>query len=291
MALLNRLHLNALASVEIENGNRFDSIATGFLIGFILKNNKDPKKRLYNIFLITNRHVFSGRQKIFLRFNKKDGKAVRFPVNLIVNKQTTWLAHKNKKVDLALLTISPQVLNTHNVEWLFFNEEMLAYPKKFQEIGIELGDEVFILGFPLGLSGKLQNFPVVRSGIIARCDREILRDKKAFVIDASIFPGNSGGPILLKPELASLKGTKAVNSIYLLGVVSGYLPYKEILYSHQSKPPSYAGVSIENSGLAFAVSMNFAKQIYNKWIAIKKQLAKVQKGTERIVQKQVQTLD
>jgi len=288
MALLNKAHFNSLVSIEIKKNRKHESIATGFLIGFISRNSKDSKKRLYRIFLITNRHVFDNLKSVFLRFNKKSGGSVRFPVNLIINNQTTWLAHNNKKVDLAMLTISPQILDKNNVEWLFFNEEMFAYARKFQNIGIELGDEIFILGFPLGLAGKLQNFSIARSGIIARCDREILRDSRAFLIDAAIFPGNSGGPVLLKPELTSLTGTPAVNSVYLLGVVSGYLPYKEIIYSHQTIPPSYAGVNVENSGLAFVVPMDLAKQIYKHWIITKKRLERTQKGIDKTIQQKVQ---
>ena len=284
MALLNILHLDTLISIEIKIGRKYESIATGFLIGFIRKNSKDPQKRIYNIFLITNRHVFENKEEVFFRFNKNKGGSVRFRVDLIINRQTKWLAHINKKIDLALLTVPIELLKQNNIDWRFFNEEMFAEPLKFRKIGIELGDDIFAIGFPLGLSGNLQNFPIVRSGSIARINKETLKNNKAFMVDASIFPGNSGGPVLLKPAGISLKNSIAVKRIYLLGVVSGYLSYKEVLYTHQTDPPSYAGVSVENSGLAFVVPMNYAKQIYRKWLITKKQLEKSHKGIERSLQ-------
>jgi len=281
VALLNRTRLNALASVEEKELRSFRSIASGFLVGFLSHTSKIPEKRRYRIFLVTNRHVFEGKDEVFLRFNKRGGGTTRFAVNLVVSGQPIWLAHRSKKVDLAMLTVNPKTLDRHNVDWVFFNEEMFAYQRSFQKIGIELGDAVFVLGFPLGLSGRLQNFPIVRQGVISRCDKEILSSEKAFIVDASIFPGNSGGPVLLKPELSSLGGTQAVNTAYLLGVVAGYLPYKEILYSHQTTLPSYAGVSVENSDLGYVVPMDYVRQIYRNWVKTKKKLAAAHKGTEK----------
>lgn len=290
MALFNRQHLKAVVLIENQVGkNKFRSIATGFLIGFILNNDLDPQKRTYRIFLVTNRHVFEGSEILWLRFDKKENSGTaRFPIYLKQNNETKWIAHKNAKVDLAMLTISHQFLNDQSVDWLFFNEEMIAYQKDFESIGIELGDELFILGFPMGLSGSLQNFAIVRSGAIARVDEEVVKREKYFLIDATIFPGNSGGPVLLKPELASLPNTKAVSSVYILGVVSGYKLYKEPLYSHQSNPPSVGAVSIENSGLAVIVPMDFAKEIYQDFIKQQKKLEKAIKGKEKTIQEKIE---
>lgn len=264
MALLNKSHLDAVVSIEAQEGNEYQPIATGFLIGFVVDKNPDPKLTTYRVFLITNRHVFDGKNQVWLRFNKKNNTgSIRFPVDLIIKGEKKWLAHKDSKVDLAMLTISHQFLNEQNIEWIFYPEDIIAYQKDFENIGISLGDGVFILGFPMGLSGNQQNYVLVKSGIISRVDKEIIEQTKCFLIDASIFPGNSGGPILLKPDISSIQNTKAVNSVYVLGAVSGYIPYKEILYSHQSTPPSFAGVSMENSGLANIVPLDFAKEIGN----------------------------
>jgi len=290
MALLNKSHLNAVVSLEIQEGSVYQPIATGFLIGFTVDKNPDPKLTTYRVFLVTNRHVFEGKNQIWLRFNKKnDTGSVRFSVDLVINSEKKWLAHKDPNVDLAMLTISYQFLNEQNIEWIFYPEDIIAYQKDFENIGISLGDRVFILGFPMGLSGIQQNYALVKYGIISRVDKEIIEQAKCFLIDASIFPGNSGGPILLKPEISSIQNTKAVNSVYVLGVVSGYIPYKEILYSHQSTPPSFAGVSMENSGLANIVPMDFAKEIYGEWLSSNKVIEKEEKAGEKIVEEKLNT--
>lgn len=293
MSLFNKKHLKAVALIEKQTArDKFQPIATGFLVGFIAENNPDPTKRKYRLFLLTNRHVFENFDQLWLRFDKKEtGGTERFPIQLKDGQEIKWLAHENVDVDLAMMAINYNVLNEENIDWIFINEEMMAFPEKYSEIGIELGDEVFLLGFPMGLSGKYQNYAIVREGTLARIDEEIIKAEKSILIDATVFPGNSGGPVLLKPELACLNGTKAVNSIYLIGVVSGYKPYKEPLYSHQSNPPSVSAIAIENSGLAAVVPLNFAKDIYDDFIKSRKKPEEEIQGKGKIVQDKIEVVN
>jgi len=288
MALLNKAHLNTVVSIEIQDDKGiYAPIATGFLIGFAIDKTLKLEERSYRIFLLTNRHVFQGHQVVWIRFNKKvSADSTRFPLDLIVNGQDIWLAHKDKNVDLAMVTISHDFLNQQNIEWGFFTEEMFSYYSELDNIGITLGDELYVLGFPMGLAGILRNNPIARHGIIARIDKEIIDQQKVFLIDALVFPGNSGGPIVSKPTSMGLGGTKAVSSIYLLGVVSGYRPYKEILYSHQTEPPSIASMTTENSGLATVVPMDYVKEIYDDWTQSNKVLEKPI-SSEKSVKEQV----
>ena len=124
MALLNPLHLKTLVAIgDTNKKGKFLCGATGFLVGFIAKNSKDPVKRSYYLFLVTNRHVFEYKGHVYLRFNKHDGKTEIFQQGLFFpNNEPRWLAHQNKKVDLALLNVSPQVLQEKNIDFVFFNE-------------------------------------------------------------------------------------------------------------------------------------------------------------------------
>lgn len=290
MALFNKHNLKSVVLIEKKSSeNKFQPIATGFLVGFALDNNLDLRKRLYKIFLLTNRHVFNDQDELYLRFDKKDiTNTTRFPIKLIINGEAKWLAHQNENIDLAMLTIDPEILNNNNVDWVFLNEEMFAYPENFNDIGIEQGDGIFFAGFPLGISGIERNYAIVRYGIISRIDQEIIDLTHNFIIDASVYPGNSGGPVFLKPELSCLDGTKAISSVYLLGVISGYIPYKESLYSHQSSPPIVAAISIENSGLGNVVPMNFVKDIYSNFITSTKTLEPEIKGEDKIINEKME---
>ena len=278
MALLNKNHIKSLVAVgTIDETGSFICDSTSFLIGFLSQDNEDPTKRLYRIFLVTNRHVFENRTKAHLRFNTEEGKNKIFEQELhFPNGDAMWLAHPNNNVDLALLSVSPEILKQNNIVPMFISEEMFGYSEQFEEIGIAVGDDVYAIGFPMGLAGAEQNYPSVKAGLISRIDKEIINSKKAFIIDSSIFHGNSGGPVILRPTLIALSETKTVAQPFLLGVISGYLPYSEKLFTHQTNPPTVVSLTRENSGLTYCVPMDFVKEIYEKWLDTQKPVEEAQ---------------
>lgn len=279
MALLNENHLKSLIAVGSQKEGKFICDSTSFLIGFLVENSDDPAKRLYRTFLVTNRHVFDKRDKVWLRLNTNDGKIKTFEQNLhFANGDAQWLAHPDPDVDLALLSVSPSILKQNNIEPIFISEEIFAYLKNFKETGIAVGDEAFVAGFPMGIAGEEQNYPCVKAAMISRIDSEILKARKAFIVDSSIFPGNSGGPVILKPTITYLQGTKMVNQTYLLGVISAYLPYTDTLYTHQTTPPTAVSITRENSGLSLCVPMDFVKEIYDAWLEKQKPIEIPQKN-------------
>lgn len=271
MALLKKETMRTLISIGAQ-GEKGDFIchATGFLVGFSTSETDGDGNKLYQTFLVTNRHVFEGKTAVVLRFDGTTG-IKTFPVDLNYESgETRWLAHDDKDVDLVILKINPDVLKQNEVEPAFIEEEGFAFASNFESLGISAGDDVYVIGFPLGIAGIEQNYPCAKSGIISRVDSEIITQKKAFIIDSSIFPGNSGGPVILKPTSLSLEGTIAVEKSYLIGIISGYLPYEDKLYTHQTNPPSVVSLTRENSGLSFVVPIEYAKEIHNKWISDQK---------------------
>ena len=76
-------------------------------------------------------------------------------------------------------------------------ENWLATSKIMEQKGVSIGDEVYALGFPLRLAGEERNYPIARGGIIARFDAEILKNHHYYYVDVAIYPGNSGGPVIL----------------------------------------------------------------------------------------------
>lgn len=275
MALLNRDYLKTLVSIgvmiEKRKKMKFRCLATGFLVGIITRDSKYPEKRGYSVFLVTNRHVFRNKDHIFLRMNIKGGGSKIFREELISKFDgQKWLAHTNPKVDAAVYPIGWHPLQRHNIDFKFINEEDFANYHDFEKIGIEAGDGVYILGFPMGLAGNFENYACAKWGIVSRIDKEIIKSANSFLIDTSIFPGNSGNPVILKPEVVALPNTKNVPRTYLIGVISRYIPYTDELFSHQTEPPLVVSTSTENSGLTFVVPMDYVKQICNKWIKEKK---------------------
>jgi hypothetical protein len=56
------------------------------------------------------------------------------------------------------------------------------------------GDEASFAGFPEGLPASELLFPVLRAGRVASCDQSVA-DLPYFLINADVFPGDSGSPV------------------------------------------------------------------------------------------------
>lgn len=74
------------------------------------------------------------------------------------------------------------------------------------------------------------------------------------MIDANIFPGNSGGAVVYKPELVSISGTRAICKAALIGIVKSYLLYKDVAVSQQTGNARV--IFEENSGLALVETVD-----------------------------------
>jgi len=267
MALIPPDFLNSVTSIEIEKKKEDGKvekipIATGFLFGKNTGKKDVENNALYSIFLITNRHVFEDaktkifRKEVFLRFNIGENQGAKsYKVTLLNEKnQPLWIRHEDENVDIAIFPINGQKLKEEGIRFFFFAEDLHTFlSSQFKEIGISTGDGIFVLGFPLGIRGETRNFVIVRQGIIARADEEVLK-KHFFFIDAQIYPGGSGGPVILKPELVSITGTKNVGRAGLIGIISKGITYPEVAISEQTGRPRI--VFEEQTGLVEVVPVD-----------------------------------
>jgi hypothetical protein len=251
-------YFNTVVLIGTKTENSINPIATGFLVGFSAGKTDEKDNPLYKVFLVTNRHVFENKKIVLLRFNLFEGKSKIYELVLEENGKKLWIAHPNEKIDIAAIPINVNLLKEDKIQYAFFPEEVMAFKNTIFNEGISQGDSIFVLGFPMGIVGEEQNYVVARGGIIARLDEEIIEKNHCFLIDCMVYPGNSGSPVILKPELVSIEGTKAVNRAYLLGVVSGYIQYKDVAVSEQTHETRI--MFVENSGLATVIPMDFIKE-------------------------------
>ena len=261
MALIPAFFLDCVVAIGFENENKERHYAaTGFLYGKLVK--QEGERKQYRIFLVTNKHVFNDSKSAWLRFNPEGDEPAKEFEALLVDKDNkqTWLVHPDPEVDLAILSINAPFLMEQGIRFSYFrNDQHVTTRTQATEIGVSEGDGVFILGFPMGMIGEKRNFVIVKQGIIARIRDTLAEHSKEFLVDASIFPGNSGGPVVLRPEIVSIQGTKANSSASLLGVVSSYVPYQDVAISAQTKRPRI--IFEENSGLASIVPVDYLVEI------------------------------
>ena len=229
--------------------NNIDFIATGFIYSQ-LTGQDESGHRLYATCFVTNRHVIEGQNKLVVRLGNPQSSTY----DLL---QGHWAVHPDPQVDVAVAPFPLDDIegSAHRVN-SFKSESQTSFCDDLQEMEFREGDEVYTLGFPLGLAGHDRNYPIARQGIVARIQDWYDGRSDSFLIDASIFPGNSGGPVIAKPTMYSYGQTRAHPK--LIGVVSGYLTHADVALRDQTGRPILA--SEENSGLATVVPIDKVRE-------------------------------
>jgi hypothetical protein len=160
-----------------------------------------------------------------------------------------WTGHNDPDVDVAVLSVDINILKGEGMKCHFFeSDKHVATIQTMIDTDIIEGEFIYTLGFPMGLVSKDRQHVFVRGGVIARIKDLFEKRSKDFVIDAPVFPGNSGGPVISKPETSSIQGTKPHNSATLIGIVKSYIPYIDVAISQQTNRPRITFE--ENSGLS-----------------------------------------
>jgi S1-C subfamily serine protease len=287
MALLPPFFLDCVVAIgsDDEQGKK-QWVASGFLYGEFLERISDTEKR-FRVYLVTNRHVVADVNKIYLRFNPEGAQAAReydLPLRDSAGK-LVWYGHPDADVDVVAIPINVALLRQHGMKLDWFNSDDHAVTcATAKELGITEGDGVFVLGFPMGLVGGDRNFVIVRQGIIARIRDTLAGGTKECLVDVSVFPGNSGGPVVTRPEITAIQGTKSQNKSYLLGMVKSYIPYRDVAISAQTRRPRI--IFEENSGLTAVIPVDFIRDTVQGHIKSLEQQKKQSEPTSNTAQTQ-----
>lgn len=252
MPLLPPHYLDAVIAIGTGTSGNRQWIGTGFFYGVPVAQPDGSPPKSYTIFLVTNRHVVAGVKKICMRLNSQADSAYKeYDIDIVSsNGRPVWVGHPDPNVDIVALWLNAGFLERDRRRFSYFAEgQSIISSAILKSSSISEGDGVFLLGYPMGLVGD-HHHVICRSGSIAR-----IRDVKSgsgtqILIDGLVFPGNSGGPVVTRPTIHSITGTKAFESSYLLGIVTSYVPYRDIAVSQQTNNPRI--IFEENSGLSVA---------------------------------------
>ena len=204
--------------------------ATGFLYAYpeLGKTGRDAAD--FRLWLVTCKHVIRGireenANEIMVRLNKSRKKEMQtFRIYFQQDRGPNWFEHP--KADIAVISVSPEELEKRGVQWATFaaGRDTLRREKVI-EAGLSEGDEVLVLGFPVGWRLAKQDYPIVRHGLLAQVQGWFNEEHDTFLIDGSIFPGNSGGPVVTKPEVRQ-DAYIALGRSGLIGMALGFWPYQ-----------------------------------------------------------------
>lgn len=265
MALFPPGYMNAVVSLGRKSDN-YQHIGTGFVYGHPVSTSENGTTS-YNYFLVTNKHVVE-KSITHVRYNRAvDSKTFVAPLNEEIS--GNWAYHQGG-ADIAIGKLVKEELSNglllgrspYETELFYGGIGTVTGDEKYPHYQPAEGDGVFLIGFPFGLIGKEHNYPIVRHGSIARIQDWIHRHKDTYLIDAPAFPGNSGGPVIMKPETISIKGTNATKLSLLAVVISDQIDWNKIATSRTNQGEQFT--FSQNTGLTVVVPIEKVAETCNQ---------------------------
>lgn len=210
--------------IIVQNGDTlkkpyFNVVGTGVLFGH-------PDTSNHNVFLVTAKHIFFEPEKnwfpekLRIRFSWFADKSVfeNFGSEILLkNKKNEiyWRPHQNNSVDLAILQLNISIEEAGRSTVTTVRLENLATENETFE-----GANILLFGYPGAVGVNYWSKPLVRQGIISYVDVKEF-GKKPILIDAMVFPGNSGGPVFTIPTGMTRDGSMRIGGrSAFLGIVS-----------------------------------------------------------------------
>ena len=251
MALLPPFFLDTVVAIGVgdDPANR-KWIGTGFIYGNEIAPTNTIKDKLYRLWLITNKHVLEDHKEAYIKFNSATApNSSDYKVNLIArNGKPRWIGHTDPDIDVAAIFINSRFLESKQRRYAFIHSDQHVMTKKeMSQQRVTEGDRVFVLGFPMGLVATERQYVICRSGVFARLRDYLEKRTKDYLVDVPVFPGNSGGPVIICPSALAIEGTNTIERAEFIGVVKGYVPYQDVAISQQTGRVRI--VFEENSGL------------------------------------------
>ena len=194
-----------------------NTIGTVFILGEPVPDS--PGKFKY--IMITAAHVLENMlsDQATLHLRKRAGNGfVRYPFKIQIRAEGNTLWKRLHGVDIAVMRVAlPPDIDIHLI-----STGMLATDEILERFEVHPGDQVFILGYPLGGEANETGFPILRSGRIASFPLTPTKETKTFLVDFEIFKGNSGGPVLFYSENRFYAGSTHIGSVqFIIGIISG----------------------------------------------------------------------
>ena len=179
------------------------------------------------LYLVTCRHVVINdatghrpdRIQLMLHTDASDlQQSSELSIPLYVDGVPQWY-QSSQHIDADVVAVSindPHALTSHVVT-TFDCDDILT-----SDESMSLGQNVLILGFPLGFHDTLNNLPIVRSATIASSYAHPFQGQPCFLTDARLHRGMSGSPVIVKLPNGTEDGQQAYRW-WLLGIHSSAL--------------------------------------------------------------------
>ena len=171
------------------------SSGTGYFYNFVIDNKIVPV-------IITNKHVVNYNSNETMTFylhlrNGENESNESYQVTLTLN----WIFHSKK--DLCFCFVNPvfefvKKQTGKDVFYIAIDETILPSQKMLEELSAL--EELVMVGYPIGLWDKNNNFPIFRKGYTASHPAIDFNESGIGLVDMACFPGASGSPIYILNE-------------------------------------------------------------------------------------------
>lgn len=171
------------------------SSGTGYFYNFVIDNKIVPV-------IITNKHVVNYNSNETMTFylhlrNGENESNESYQVTLTLN----WIFHSKK--DLCFCFVNPvfefvKKQTGKDVFYIAIDETILPSQKMLEELSAL--EELVMVGYPIGLWDKNNNFPIFRKGYTASHPAIDFTESGIGLVDMACFPGSSGSPIYILNE-------------------------------------------------------------------------------------------
>lgn len=178
--------------------------------------------------IVTCRHVIAGSFIVRLdcalgSSNSLTRSENHFPVTV---PSDMWIGDPDTNVDLTVLPIASLLENLEKqgkiLDCASLDNKLIPSTNELKSL--EAFQQIYLIGYPIGISDELNNLPIIRRGITATDPSVDYDGRKEFMIDAAVFPGSSGSPVLTVEEgIVSSGGMLGFGGsrVRLLGILYG----------------------------------------------------------------------
>ena len=213
----------------------FDVKGTGFIYGYTpiefaeSRSDPDPKTgAVYywaQLWIVTCQHCVQDTPVVAVRVATTDGTRV------YTIRASKWWMHPDQDVAVTPCGLDsdaepvPDEAVGEAFQALVISsagKEGIATRGQIEQTGFWESTPVSMIGFPAGMiEGGMKNYPVVRAGTIAQMQGYLDGDPehRTFLIDGSVFVGNSGGPIVVRKGTMNSEN-HVLSRTVLIGMVS-----------------------------------------------------------------------
>ena len=194
------------------------------------------------LFVVTNKHVVEKVEDgsfLMLKSSHRKWEPILGRGVELSFSEKDFIGHPDPEIDIAVANISTAINylkeKGNSPFWMHIDSSLIPDEEEIENFFSPV-EEVYFVGYPNGIWDESNLLPIIRKGITATPYYVDFKNKKKFLIDASVFPGSSGSPVFIyyKGSYSDKYGNSYVgNKIKFIGVISKtYIHYSESINSN-----------------------------------------------------------